>query len=76
MGVLLDVFGRALGDQQAARVAALRAEIDQPVGGADHIQVVFDDDQRMTRLQQFAQRPHQLGDVVEVQSGGGLVKQK
>ena len=38
---------RAGDDDLAARVAALGAEIDDPVGGADHVEVVLDDHQRM-----------------------------
>ncbi len=70
------LFGRALGHDQPTGTAALGAEVDQPVGGADHVQVVFDHDQRMPGLQQLAQRAHELGDVVEVQTGGGLVEQE
>jgi hypothetical protein len=57
-------------------VAAFGAQVDQPVGGADHVEVVLDDDQRVAGFQQLAQRAHQLGDVVEVQAGGRLVEQE
>jgi hypothetical protein len=70
------VFGRALGHDQAAGVAALGAEVDQPVGRADHVQVVLDHDQRVAAVDQLAQRAHELGNVVKVQAGGGLVKQE
>ena len=73
-GVGHQVGRRAEGHQFAAGLAALRAEVDQPVAGADHIQVVLDHQQRMTGIQQLAQGPHQLGDVVKVQAGGGLIK--
>jgi hypothetical protein len=63
-------------DQLAAGVAAFGAEVDQPVGGADHVQVVLDHQQRVPGVQQLAQGAHQLGDVVEVQAGGGLVEQE
>jgi hypothetical protein len=62
------------GHDASAGVAALGAEVDQPVAGADHVQVVLDHQQRMAGVQQLAQRAHQLGDVVEVQAGGGLVE--
>ena len=38
------------------------------------VEVVLDDDQRVARLEQLAERAHQLGDVVEVQPGGRLVE--
>ena len=67
---------RALGHDGAAAVAAFGTEVDQPVAGTDHVQVVLDDDQRVPGLQQLAQRAHELGDVVEVQARGGLVVQE
>ena len=74
VGVALHVLRRAGGDQLAAGVAAFGAEVDQPVGGADHVEVVLDDDERVARFEQLAERAHQLGDVVEVQAGGRLVE--
>ena len=72
----LHVLGRAVAHQFTAGVAALGPEVDDPVGAADHVEVVLDDDQRVAGVQQFAQAAHQLGDVVEVQAGGGLVEQE
>ena len=69
-----DFFGRPFGHQQAARVAAFRAQVDQPVGGADHVQVVLDHQHRIAAFQQFAQGAHQFGDVIEMQPGGRLVE--
>ena len=74
--MLAHLFRRPLCHHQTAAAPSFRSEVDQPVGTADHVQVVLDDDQRMTRLQQLAQGPHQLGDVVEVQAGGRFVKQE
>ena len=72
--MLAHIFGRALGHDQAPRITTLRPQIDQPIAGADHIQVVLDDDERMPSFEQLAQSPHELGDVVKVQTGGRLVK--
>ena len=63
-------------DDLAARVAAFRTEIDDPVAGRDDVEIVLDDDERVTGEQQAAQRAQQLGDVLEVQPGGGFVEQK
>jgi hypothetical protein len=49
-------------------------EVNQPVAGADHVQVVLDHDQGVPDIEQSAQCAHQLGDVVKMQAGGGLVK--
>src|SRR5689334_11509938 len=60
----------------AARIAAFRAQIDNPVRRPDHIEVVLDDDERIAGGDQLAERAQQFGDVVEMQSGRGLVEQK
>src|SRR6185437_6048675 len=57
-------------------LAALRAEIDDPIGGADHIEVVLDDEQRVSRGEELAERGEELGDVLEMQAGGGLVEEE
>jgi len=71
---MLEIFGRALRHDLTARVTAFGAEFDQPVAGADHVEVVLDQDDAVARVQQLAEGAHQLGDVVEVQAGGGLVE--
>ena len=68
--------GVPVADDLAARVAAFRAEVDDPVGGADHVEVVLDHDQRMAGVDQPAEGLQQLRDVVEVQAGGGFVEQE
>ncbi len=75
-GVARHLGRRPLGHQQAAALAAFGAEVEQPVGAADHVEVVLDDDQRMPGLQQAPEGAHELGDVVEVQAGGGLVEEE
>jgi len=39
-----DLLGGARGDNQAAFVSALGAEVDQAVGAFDHVKVVLDHD--------------------------------
>jgi hypothetical protein len=58
----------------AAAVAALRAEVDEPVGGLDHVEVVLDDDDGVAVVAQALQHREQHLDVVEVQAGGRLVE--
>ena len=72
--VLTHLLGRALSHQQAACFTTFRAQINDPVSRANHVQVVLDDDERMARFQQLAQRAHQLGNVVKVQTCRWLVK--
>ena len=69
--------GRTAGHHhRAAAVAAFGTQVDDPVRRADHIEVVFDDDERVTGGQQLAQGAHEARDVLEVQAGGGFIEQQ
>ena len=46
-GMQQQIFRRTTGDNFAARIAALGAQVDQPVAGANNIQIVFNHQQRM-----------------------------
>jgi peptide chain release factor 3 len=56
------------------RLAALGAEVDQPVGGLDDVEVVLDDDDGVAVVAQAVQHLEQHLDVLEVQAGGRLVE--
>jgi hypothetical protein len=71
---LCDLFGGALRDHSTAAAATLGAEVDDPVGALDHVEVVLDDDDRVALVDQPLQHPEQLADVLEVQPGGRLVE--
>ena len=45
-----DVGGRADGDDSPPAVAAFRAEIDNPIGRVDHVEVVLDHEHGVTRV--------------------------
>src|SRR6195256_4895696 len=69
-----DVFGRAPGDDFAAAVAAFGAEVDDPVGGFYHFEIVLDDHDGVALRYQLVQHFQQFLDVVEMQAGGRLVQ--
>ena len=69
------VFRRALRDDLAAADAGLRAEVDDPVGRLDDVEIVLDDDDRVAEIDQAVQHVEQLADVVEVQAGRRFVEQ-
>ncbi len=71
---LSDLLGRSGGHNRATVLAAFRTEIDDVVGGLDHVEIVLDDQQRVAGLEQFPERGQQLRDVVEVQAGRRLVE--
>ena len=67
-------LGRSCHHHLSAASSALGAEVDDPVGRLDHVEIVLDNHDRATRLDQPAKRRQQLADVVEVQAGGRLVE--
>ena len=68
------ILGRAGRDDLAALVATLRAEVDDPVGGLDDLQIVFDHDHGVALLHQRLEHVEQFADVFEMEAGGGLVE--
>ena len=66
--------GVPAGDQFAAVVASLRAEVDDIIGRLDHVQVVLDHHDRMPVVDQPVQAFQQPIDVGEVQTGRRLVE--
>jgi hypothetical protein len=64
-----------MGDDAAAVFAAFRAEVEDPVGVADDVEVVLDDDDGVAEVGEAVKDFEELADVVEVEAGGGLVEQ-
>src|SRR5437764_1182780 len=50
------------------------AQVDDPVGRLDDVEVVLDHDDGVAQVHQALQHLQQLADVVEVQAGGRLVE--
>ena len=69
-----DRLGRALGDDMAAMDAGARPHIDEPVGGADRLLVVLDDDHRVAEVAQPLQGREQALVVALVQADRRLVE--
>src|SRR3984893_2553041 len=69
-----DFLGRALGHDLTAAVAALGSEVDDIVGGLDHVEVVLDHDDGVAGVRQPAEHFEQALDVVEVEPRCGLVE--
>src|SRR5712692_2854983 len=69
-----DEFGRALGDDAAAALAAFGAEVDDPVGLLDDVEMVLDDQHGVAEIDEALQDVEKFSHVVEVQAGGGLVE--
>src|SRR5713226_8574475 len=69
-----DEFGRALGDDAAAAFAAFGAEVDDPVGLLDDVEMVLDDEHGVAEINEALQNGEQFSNVVEVQAGGGFIE--
>src|SRR5262249_48562860 len=49
-------------------------QVDQIVRGLDDIEIVLDDEQRVSRFEELPERGEQLRDVIEMQARGRLVE--
>ena len=73
-GDLHDFNGRAGTDDTAAGFAALRTQIDDPIGCTNDVQVVLDHQQRVPGIDQPPEGTQELCDIVEMQPGGRFIK--
>src|SRR5580700_6388218 len=69
-----NLLGRSLGHDLSAAIAAFGSQVDHPVGTANHVQIVLDDQNAPAVLDQALKSRQQLRDVVEMQAGGRLVE--
>src|ERR1700733_954709 len=65
----------AVGDDAAAPFPALRARVEDVVGVADDVEIVFDDDDGVAEVGEVVKDFEEFADVVEVEAGGGLVEE-
>lgn len=72
--LLRDLGRRTGGDHLPAMLAGAWAEVDQVVGGGDHLQVVLDDEDGVAQIAQAAQNLDQAVGVARVQPDGRLVE--
>src|SRR5690606_6211560 len=69
-----NLFRCSLDHDLPAGRASFGADIDDPVGRLDDIQVVLDDHDGVAAVDEAVQDFQELGDIVEMQAGRGLVK--
>src|ERR1700723_2162415 len=70
-----NLLGCAVGDDAAAPFPALRAHVEDVVGVADDVEIVFDDDDGVAEVGEVVKDFEEFADVVEVETGGGLVEE-
>ena len=66
-----DHFRWACGENLTAAAAAFRPEIDDPVGGSDHIEVVFDDDYRVAVIGEPVQHRDEVNRLLTIARSDG-----
>ena len=69
-----DLLRWAFSNDTAASGTAFGPEIDDPVGGFDHIQVMFDDDNSVAAVHKPLQNGQEHADILEVQACGGFIQ--
>src|SRR5262245_17658377 len=75
LGYVRYLLWSAFRHDSATAGPTLRSEIHHPVGCLDHVHVVLDDDDRVALVDEPAQDAEQLADVLEVETGRGLVEE-
>ena len=68
------VVGRPCRHHLAAALPRPGAKVDHPVGGADRLLVVFDNDDGVPLVAEGFERPEQAGVVARMKADGGLVE--
>src|SRR5215211_6805741 len=63
------LLGGACGDDRSAAVAPLGAEVDDPVRRLDDVEVMLDDEDRVSTIDEPVQYLEQEPDVLEVEPG-------
>src|SRR5260370_18678303 len=69
-----DELGWALSDDAAAAFDAFGAEVDDPVGLLDDVEVVLDDEYGIGEIDEGLQDVEKFSNVVKVAAGSGLVQ--
>src|SRR5262249_18844949 len=70
LGAVGDVLGRTLGHNGSAFITGIWTQIDDPIRGFDHVQVMLDHYQRVAIVDEPLKDIQQQPYVIEVQAGG------
>ena len=73
---LRDLLRRSKRDHFATLIAGFRSKIDNPICAFDDFEVVLDDHDRMSAIDQSLKQLEQHRDVIEMQTGRRLVEDK
>ena len=67
-------FGGARGDEFSAFRSCFWAEIEDPVGIFDDIEMVLDDKKGGTLVDEAMEQSNEEGDIIQVKTGGGFIE--
>ena len=67
-------FGGARGDEFSAFRSCFWAEIEDPVGIFDDIEMVLDDKKGGTLVDEAVEQSDEEGDIIKVKTGGGFIE--
>src|SRR5437763_1328568 len=70
-----DLLRRALGNNPSTFFSALGAEVNDPVGVSNDIEVMFDNDDRISQISEPMKNFEQLANIIKVQAGRRFVEQ-
>ena len=70
------MFRRAAGDNSAAFVSAAGTHVDNVIGIADYVQIMFDNNNRGAVFNKFLKNFHQGLNVERMQADGRFIKNK
>ena len=74
VGILCNLIGCALCDYQPATLPSFRTKIHDPVSALDHIEMVFNDDDRVAVAPESEQYLDELVDIGQSETCGWLIE--
>ena len=69
-----NLFGGPRGDQHTAAGTTLRTEVEHMIGAADDVEVVFNDDDGVSLIDDSVEGLDEEPDIVEVEARSGFVQ--
>jgi hypothetical protein len=71
-----DLLGRAFGDDTATGGASLGANLQNPVGGFEHVEIMLDDDDAVPPVDELLEHAEKAFHIVAMQPGRRLVQKQ
>ena len=69
-----ELLRTAAADDRSAVVAAFGTEVDDIVGGFDHVEIMLDDENGVAVIDEAVEDVQQTGDIGAVQTCGGFIQ--